>query len=238
MLIDVVYLPADLHGANLSEKTVVVFDVLRATTSITAALAVGVRSIRAFADLYSAQSAAATQNPRPLLCGEIHALRAPGFDLGNSPGQFTPEYAGREVFLSTTNGTKALAAARAAGVLCCGALVNATAVAKFVAAKARDAILLCSGTEGAISMEDILGAGAVSNALLEIGNATLATDAARVAHRLFQSTKTDLPAVLRQCQGGRNIIRAGLEPDIDFCARLDAFALVGVSDKDLVIRSA
>src|SRR5450432_2997189 len=130
--IELALMPKYLDGSPLSDKTVVVLDVLRATTTIVAALAVGIRSVRAFADLADAKAAAA-KTPGAILCGEMNALPAPGVDMGNSPGQFGPRHSGRDVFLSTTNGTKALAAARSAASLFAAALVNAGAAAKAAA---------------------------------------------------------------------------------------------------------
>ncbi|HEX4056490.1 MAG TPA: 2-phosphosulfolactate phosphatase [Tepidisphaeraceae bacterium] len=237
MDIEVVLTPTGLGKTSLVGKTVVVFDVLRATTTIIAAFAAGIRSVHAFADLADAKSAAAAQTPRPILCSELHALPAPGVDMGNSPGQFTAEHSGRDVFMATTNGTKALNAARSASTLFVGALVNSAAAAKAAAATIQPVILLGSGTYGEIAMEDAIGAGAVCDHLLRSGKYCPANDAARMAHQLFLSCRNDLPRVLRDCQGGKNVTKAGLEPDIDFAARLDVFDIAGVvNTQNLVIR--
>src|SRR5688500_13494576 len=129
MQADVVLLPRDLDPQSIRDRAVVVFDVLRATTSMTAALAAGVKEIRIFPDLDAARHAAAVFPGRRLLCGESACLAPPGFDLGNSPGQFLPDHAGATLFMCTTNGTRALIAARSAPVVLTGALVNAAAVA-------------------------------------------------------------------------------------------------------------
>jgi 2-phosphosulfolactate phosphatase len=237
MDVEVVLTPAYLSQSLLAGKSVVVFDVLRATTTIIAALAAGIRSVHAFGDLDNARSAAAAQTPRPILCSELHALPAPGVDLGNSPGQFTAEYWGRDVFMATTNGTKALNAARSASALFAGALVNAAAAAKAAASANRAILLLGSGTNGEIAMEDTIGAGAVCHYLLQQTRYSLANDAARMAYRLFLACRDDLPRVLRDCQGGRNVAKVGLEADIDFAARLDVFDIAAAVDtRTLVIR--
>jgi 2-phosphosulfolactate phosphatase len=238
MKIDVVLLPSLLDRTGLEEKTVVVFDVLRATTSITAALAVGVKSIHAFASIAEAEDAAELATVRPLLSGEINTLAPPGFDLGNSPRQFNASHAGREMFLATTNGTKALSAAESAAHLLTGALVNAGAVASEIARLGLDVVLLCSGSSGNISLEDTLGAGAVIERLADLVDVELATDSAIIAGELFQQDKSDLPQILRKSLGGRNNIKVGLEGDIDFAARLDVFDVVGKADPGtLVIRA-
>jgi len=236
MDVEVVLIPAHLDGRPLSEKTVIVFDVLRATTTITSAFAAGIRSVRAFADLADAKAATAAANPRPILIGELNALPAPGVDLGNSPRQFTTAHAGRDIFMATTNGTKAITAARSAAQMFLGALVNASAAAKAAAATGRPVLLLGSGTNGAISMEDTIGMGAVCEYLQGFGYAPV-NDVTKMARRLFLSAADNLPTVLRGTQGGHNNIIVGLEADVDFAAQLDVFDIVGeVNTKDLVIR--
>jgi len=233
--VEVVLIPAHLNARSLTDKTVIVFDVLRATTTMLSAFVAGIRSVRVFADLAEAKTAAAAHTPRPILCGEMNARPAPGVDLGNSPGQFTAADAGREIFMATTNGTKAITAASSAANLFVAALVNAKSAAAAAAATNLPILLLGSGTNEQISMEDAIGCGAVCN-FLESHGYFPTSDAARIALRLFHSAEDKLPTVLRDCQGGRNIIRAGLEPDIDFAARLNIFDIVGAVDtRDLVV---
>ena len=109
MKIDVVPLPQMLTDEHVRDRVVVVFDVLRATTTIAAALAAGAEAIRVFDSLDAARSAAAAFAGDKLLCGELKCLPPPGFDLGNSPGTYLRDrVAGKMIFLSTTNGTRAL----------------------------------------------------------------------------------------------------------------------------------
>lgn len=226
MNVDVVALPGELAPKHLDRRTVVVFDVLRATTTMTAALAAGVEQIRIFPDCETARRAAgAVPAPAPLLCGEVKCLPPEGFDLGNSPGGLDPtRHVGRTLFMSTTNGTRAIIAARRAPLLLAGALVNAGAVARVLHSAGRDATLLCAGTDGQVAMEDLLGAGAVLDAL---ETARLESDLAQVALRLFRASRQDLTEVLSRAKGGQNVIRAGLPDDVSFCAALDRFDVVG-----------
>lgn len=239
MIVEVVQLPSTLQAEHLAGRVVVVFDVLRATTTMTAALAAGVRKMRLFDSLDAVRSArerlgaADKEWGEALLCGEAECRRPVDFDLGNSPGDFSRKgHGGRVVLMATTNGTRALLAAHGqegvqpAAVLA-GALVNASAVAAATATMGHDVTLLCAGTGGAVAMEDVLGAGAVLAGLgqqgYEAGN-----DSARMARRLFETCRTDLPRVLADCTGGRNVTAAGLEADIAFAARVDEFDEVGI----------
>jgi 2-phosphosulfolactate phosphatase len=234
MRCDVVLLPRDFAPEH-ARGTVVVFDVLRATTSITAALASGAKEVHVFGSLDEVRQAAPSVGG--LLCGESKCLRPEGFDLGNSPGDYTSEIVtAKTVLLATTNGTRALVAARHAQHLLVGSLVNAAGVARKIADLNQPVTLLCSGTEGAVSMEDLIGCGAV---IEEVGiSLDTLSDTALIAHHLFLTNRADLASALRQTRGGRNIIAAGLEPDIEFCARLNSFETVGICDgRSLSVRA-
>lgn len=230
MTIDVVLLPRDLRPEYLSDRAVAVFDVLRATTTMTAALSAGVREIRAFGELDAAM-AAARQCPDPhVTAGERNAVKPPGFDLGNSPGAFTCEvHRGQTVFMATTNGTRALVAAAGARVIFAAALVNASVVADALLSTGLDITLLCSGTEGFISAEDVLGAGAVIDSILAQSPMQLTSDVAWMAHELFVAHRADLLAALSTSRGGRNVQRAELTSDLAFCADLNSIPVVGTA---------
>jgi 2-phosphosulfolactate phosphatase len=228
--IEVVFLPRDLEPHHLAGRAVVVFDVLRATTSITAALAAGVKAIHIFPTVGHAAQAKAARPANALLCGEQNCLPPPGFDLGNSPGAFDRSlHQGRDMLMSTTNGTRAILAAGGAQRIFAGALVNAAAVARILRRENLPVTLLCAGTDGALAMEDVLGAGAVIDALSAAGSVRFDSDAGQIAHHLFLSARNDLSAALRSARGGMNLIQASLSQDIDFCARLDVLDVVGVA---------
>lgn len=236
MRVEIVLLPRELRADELAGRTAVVFDVLRATTSMTAALAAGAKEIRCFGELALAMSAARAAPEKPLLCGERNAVKPPGFDLGNSPAEFRSEVvSGRTLYMTTTNGTRAILAARTARTIFIGALVNARAVANAVIQTQRDVTLLCSGTQGEISAEDLLGAGAVIQSLMEAGSSVkleLASDVTWIGWQLFRAKRDELVEALSATRGGHNVTRAGLTPDIAFAARLNAIPLVSVAAGD------
>ena len=240
--VEVVLLPRSLRPEHVAGRSVVVFDVLRATTTMAAALEAGVEAIRVFDHLDAARNAAAAwTGPGPkLLCGEHRCLPPPDFDLGNSPGAFTPaRHRGQTLFMSTTNGTRAIVAARGAALLLVGAVVNRLIVARLLAEAGRDVTLLCAGTDGAVALEDVLGAGAVLDALQGQTPVHLSSDAAELALATFAACRDRLYETFTQTPGGRNVINVGLEQDVRFAARLDALASVGavhlLDDKQLVV---
>ena len=227
-----------LTDEHVRDRVVVVFDVLRATTPIAAALAAGAEQIRVFDSLDAARSAAAAFAGDKLLCGELKCLPPPGFDLGNSPGTYLRDrVAGKTIFLSTTNGTRALVAARRASVLLTAALVNAAAIAKTLATLNRDVTLLCAGTDGETAPEDFAGAGAVVSELPARPSIEL-TEMARSAKDRFApfrasgSDRNALVEFLTATHGGRNVVRAGLSQDVHFAAQLNAFDVSPRCDVD------
>jgi 2-phosphosulfolactate phosphatase len=229
MRVEVVFLPRLMTEPQTPGRPVVVFDVLRATTTMAAALSCGVSAICVYSSTEAAAGAAGPAGPGRLLCGEEKCLPPAGFDLGNSPCAFGPAHRGRVMHMSTTNGTRAIVAARGASRIYPAAIVNASAVARELAREARDVTLLCAGTDGAAAMEDLLGAGAVLDALNSAGADFHAPgDEALIARRLFDGCRGDLRAALAATRGGRNVTAAGLAADIDFAARLDALDVVGV----------
>jgi 2-phosphosulfolactate phosphatase len=235
MNVDVVLLPRDLKPGRLRDRACVVFDVLRATTTMAAALAAGVEAIHLFDNLDAARAAASGHRGSRLLCGEAQCVAPPGFDLGNSPGQFRASHHGAAMFMCTTNGTRALLAAREAAILYTGAIVNASAVAETLRASGRDVTLLCAGTSGEVAMEDVIGAGAVIARLAPDGM----NDIARAALDAFDHGRNHLAGVLSETIGGINVRAAGLAEDIEFAARLDAVPVVGVAaGNPLIVRKA
>jgi 2-phosphosulfolactate phosphatase len=231
MKVDVVLHPRELKPEHLIGRAVAVFDVLRATTTLTAAIAAGAKEVRAFDSVESARAAAGKFEGAKLLCGELHTLPPEGFDLGNSPGDYTPERVkDRTIFFSTTNGTRAinavLSSATPPKALFAAALVNASTAAKALFETGADVTLLCSGSDGNFSAEDFLGAGAVADALAELGEVVPGTDAVVAARFAIAAVRADLPAALRKTYGGHNNLRVGLGADIDFAARLDVLKVV------------
>ncbi len=229
MRIDVALRPQDLTERHLLDHSVIAFDVLRATTTMLAALAAGVREIHIFGDVESARAAGGAAGGNAILCGEERCLPPSGFSLGNSPAGFGALHRGGRVFMSTTNGTRAILAARSAPTVLVGAVVNARAAAAAAAGLRRDLTLLCAGTGGDAAVEDLLGAGAVITELRGCVEVELVSDIALMAESIFLANREHLGLLMRAGRGGRNVIAAGLESDIDFSARPNVIDLVGIA---------
>lgn len=222
MRADVVFLPSHLTPRHIEDRVVIVLDVFRATTTMAAALQAGVQEIFIYPDIESVM-AAKKQMRGALACGEQNCLKPEGFDLGNSPGDFGEEHIGKTLLMCTTNGTKAILAARGAARILTGAMVNGRAAAKKALETGKDVTLLCAGTNGEMALEDIIGAGMILSFLGQPER----NDAAVLSQEFFWSIRNDLMRVLRSSAGAQNIIRANLAKDIDFAARINIFTAVG-----------
>ena len=203
-MIDVAFLGAHVRPAD----TAVVIDVLRATSTITMALASGYERVLVAGSLDEAKALRADGR---VLAGEVRCARAPGFDLGNSPEEaMAPQAA--ELVLATTNGAPAIVGAAAvAGEVLAASMLNLAAVAAQIGEG--DVLIVCAGTDGRVSIEDVYLAGRLS-ALLEGPR----TDAAQVAEAVAAAYPTAL-AALEASGGAVGLRREGLEADIVFCAQ-------------------
>jgi 2-phosphosulfolactate phosphatase len=233
--LDVYLLPALVEPAALAGKAVVVIDILRATTTIVHALAAGATEVRPCLEVEDAKRLAAELDGCVMLGGERGGMQIPGFDLGNSPAEYTRErIGGKTVVFTTTNGTRAMLRCKQARRVLLGAFVNFSAVCRELAGESEIA-LVCAGTDGQVTREDALFAGAVVDDLVRSGRncrlndqAELAADAWQTAVRLL--TDRPLGLTLRDSRGGRNLIDIGQENDIDLAAQMDRFDVVPVLD--------
>ena len=226
-------LPSLIPPSGLEGGCAVVIDLLRATTTICHALAAGARAVVPCGDIDEARRVAA-RFPREqvLLAGERNCVKIDGFDLGNSPGDCTPERVqGRTLVMTTTNGTLALGRATAAERVLAGSLVNLNAVAASAEEDERPLHLVCAGTAGAVTGDDVLCAGAILDCLSSRSQAELQLDdCARMArdwYRLVCSTGSGgLEEELSLTLGGRNLRRAGHTADITTAAAVDSLAVL------------
>ena len=220
--IDVVFTPDLLPFCDLTGKTVVVADILRATTTITFAMANGARAITPVLTPEDAFRLAADQ-PNTLIGGERGGVKVDGFDLGNSPREYTEAVVSdREIVLTTTNGTRTLQACRAAERVLVGAFLNLRAIVDRLAQVEGELVFACSGREGGFCTEDTAFAGACVAAL----GKTQLTDAAETAKILYQTHCKDLLGMLRTCYHGQHLASIGLGEDLKFCAQMDLVDVV------------
>jgi 2-phosphosulfolactate phosphatase len=246
--VEVLLAPAEfdaLRDRDLGGTVCVVFDVLRATTSMITALGNGAAGVLPVEDIREAL-ALRRKDPGILLAGERDGLRIPAhmaegvpFDLGNSPREFTREkVAGRTIAITTTNGTRALRACTGAKAVVVGSFLNLEAVAQWIRRAAPERLLIvCSGTFEQAALEDTLAAGALCD-LVWSEYAAGAADSALMARSLYELHRGDLLQAIGQSRNGRRLLsRPELKDDVAFCAQLNLGALVPFLGGDGAVRA-
>ena len=226
MIIDAILTPAEidtLPETDLSATVCIVFDVLRATSSILTGLAYGVEEIRPVASIEEAL-AARVEWPDAALGGERFGDCIDGFDLGNSPLEYCRTGL-RRIVTTTTNGTVALRACAAAREVWAGALLNMQALEDRLRASAPERVtLVCAGTFRDLALEDVLAAGMLAHAF---PHATL-TDGAQVAQALYLQHRANINGALELSKNGHVLISKGRGEDVAWRGQVSRFPVVGV----------
>ena len=246
--IEVLFTPAEFSGLcarDLSRTTCVVFDVLRATTSLVTALGAGAAGVVAVGGIAEALGWR-KRRPEVLLAGERKGVRIGAaltggvdFDLGNSPREFTPAaVAGKLIVMTTTNGTRAMRACADAAGLLAGSFLNLTATVKFVAREKPERLcLVCAGTGEAAALEDTLAAGAFCEALWLLKFESEPDDSALIARGAFLDAGENLADAIRQSSNARRLLRLPeFRDDVEFCLGQDLLGLVAVRDAEGILR--
>lgn len=236
MLIDAILTPAEIDSLpqrDLSRATAVVFDVLRATSTMLTALAHGAREIYPVRTIEEARALRA-QRPGALLGGERNGEIIEGFDLGNSPLEHCRELPPR-IISTTTNGTIALRACEHARETLAGALLNMGALAAHLRSRPREQIVLvCAGTFRDLALEDVLAAGMLC---AQFPGAEL-SDAALTARAVFTENEKDVFAGLCSAKNGRVLLSKGREAEVRWCAQVSRLDVVGVLEGGAVRAAA
>lgn len=253
-VLDVVFLPALVSSDFFVGKTVVVVDVLRATTTIASALSNGCRAVLPQATIEAARAKFAEMEASPktlgtaLIGGERGGQIVDGFHQGNSPVEYSRDVIeDKFLILTTTNGTVAMDHCRSADRVLIGSMVNLTAVARAVQGDAQ-VVVLCSGTDRLITSEDVLFAGAMMQRISELRQDSATpvgqlTDPAFMALNHWQCVRDAVAAgesegsptladFFRNARGGINLARIGHNRDIEFAANIDTLPVVPVLDLD------
>lgn len=240
--LEVLFTPADFEALaqrDLRDTVCVVFDVLRATSSMVAALGNGAAALLPVETIPEALAARQRQ-PDVLLAGERDGVRIRAelsggveFDLGNSPREFTRErVAGRTIAMTTTNGTRALRCCAAARIILASSFLNLGATAGFIEREQPARLLVvCSGTFEEAALEDVLGAGALCELLWKSYGTGAVTDSAQMAHSLFMLERGNLAQAFARSRNGRRLLsRSELRDDVAFCLQRDSVPLVATLD--------
>lgn len=229
--IDVCLSPDLMHLYSVEGKSVVVVDILRATSSMVTGFAHGIDSIYPVAKL---EDCRAMKAKGYLIAGEREGEKVPDFDLGNSPFEYMAEnLKGKQIALTTTNGTQAIAKSIGAAEIIIGAFLNLSAVANHLIKSKNDILIVCAGWKGKVNLEDTVFTGALIEKLKN--KFSLACDAPLMAQHLYNSAKSNLIEFLNESSHVKRLNKLNIHDDMRFCCTIDEYTVVPVL-RDGVLR--
>ena len=234
MKIDVHFEPA-APLPDLTGRTVVVIDVLRATSSVVEALVNGAQGVYPAASTEEAiKLASSLGREDTILCGESRGLKVEGFDLGNSPREFSAETVmGKRLVMGTTNGTRAFFLVEdAVRILVCS-FMNLSAVAA-VAMEADSLIIVCAGMEGLFSLDDAVCAGALVQRIRAAAEVDLELNDAAMGAVEMALTFHINEHFLASTSTGQRLIEIGMREDLELCAEIDRYSVVPEMDDRVI----
>jgi len=233
MRIEVAASSVDAVLYDMKDTVAVVIDVLRATTVITTALENGAAACYPVTEVEEAKTLAdamKAEHPgrKVLLSGERGALLIPGFDLANSPLEFTPDIVtDAHIAMTTSNGTRALVVARAAEKVYVACLRNAAAVANAIKHYEK-VLLVCSGTADHADISDSMAAAVIIHELINLGIPLQMGDLAMMCHSFYDPDTFEQR--IRNSFHGQRLLALGLEDDLDYCCKVNVSNIVATYD--------
>jgi 2-phosphosulfolactate phosphatase len=231
--LDVYFGGAGITSADVAGRTVAVIDVLRASTSITVAMANGARNIIPFESSEEAVLRSKSFERRDvLLAGERKMRPIPGFDLGNSPGEFSRDVVeGKTILFATTNGTVALVGVTGAKEVVVASYANFSLVLSTLRAAARggsDVTIICAGRDRQFALEDSACAGRYARHLIRRLQGVEVNDATRACMLVARKYGDDISRLFTDSSHGRALADAGYAEDLALCSALDKYPVVPV----------
>ncbi|RFC55206.1 2-phosphosulfolactate phosphatase [Brumimicrobium aurantiacum] len=231
-LIEVCYTPADYAYFKGKFEIVVVIDVLRATSAICSAINNGVNSVIPVSTIEEAKD---YQKKGYLVGAERQGEIVEGFDFGNSPYSYMkPELKGKDIVLSTTNGTRAINIAKEAETVVIGALTNLDVLCEWLAKQDKNVVCLCSGWKDNFNLEDTICGGAIAENLLRTGNFASNEDSSVAAKYLYLTAKDNYFGFLKASSHRRRLKKLNLNEDIKFCLTPNQMDVIPVLRNDRI----
>ncbi len=237
MIVKLYFTPQPLTDAKLRGRIAVVIDVLRASTSICTAIQNECREIVPVGATGDAAAMRANlDRAKVLLCGERDGNKVEGFDLGNSPAEYSLEVVRDKVLIfASTNGSRAiLRCASAIQTMICG-FVNLSAVAEAILIAQKDVAIVCAGRQGNFSLEDTFCGGALIDKLVTSGTFQTDNDAAQVAHMWYKNQADSVEAVVSRADHARYLRELGYGADIIAACSVDTLDVIPILTENKVI---
>lgn len=218
MKVDIVISAGHIKEAKVADKTVIVIDMLRATTVIVAAIANGCEEVIPLLTIEEAVDLVREERQKYILGGERKALKIQGFDCSNSPLEYGSEVVnGKTIVLTTTNGTRAIKGSEGARDILIGAMINGLAVAKRAAGINNDVVIVNAGTYDEFSNDDFICSGYIIDCLKKFTQVEL-SDIAATAHYIYK-TNEDIFGFIKYASHYKRIEELGLKDDLEYCCK-------------------
>lgn len=234
--LDVFFSSQSFHEEELRKKVVVVIDVLRASSTIITALMNHAKGIIPVEDMGEASRISqSVDSDNLLLCGEKDGVKIEGYDLGNSPFEYSVEKVEKKTLIfNTTNGTKAIKKAIGSSNLYIGSFLNLSTIVHTLNNENKDIVLICAGWRGRMAIEDLLFAG---NVIYNLGQGSIpqeARDGAKVAFGLYEKFRENIPGVIHSSNHAVRLKNITNEKDIDYCAQSDICDVLPVLNDGII----
>lgn len=234
MRVDVIANVDNIRSEDFIQKSAVVIDVLRATSTMITALANGARGLLPVETVPEAQS---KRSEHTFVGGERYYKKIPGFQAGNSPHDYmSEEIAGKLVILTTSNGTRGILKSQRASRLLAASFLNGTACGSALVSFDRDVILLCAGCRNDFSLEDGLCAGMIIDAMESIlGHPLRLNDLGMAMKLAYNQCRHNLYETVMECSSAKQLVKLGFAHDVEYCTGVDTVPVVPAAKNDLVL---
>lgn len=227
----------DLNKTVLQGKTAIMVDALRASATIITAIHNGCDRIVPTSEANEAAAIKKISEGNLLLCGEIAAQKVGGFDLGNSPLEYTQDTVQDMILIyATTNGSVTIKRLAPAEDVLIATFINATAAAQRAYELERDIVIVCAGTQGEFSTDDIIAMGCIIDRLLKIDEAIEMDDLCKVSLKLYREAQANILDALEGCGHFEYLKQLKLYDDLEYCTREDMFDVVPVYKEGVIVK--
>ncbi|MFL0248637.1 2-phosphosulfolactate phosphatase family protein [Candidatus Clostridium stratigraminis] len=250
MKVDVIISAGDIKKEKVKDKTVVIIDMLRATSVITTAIANGCKEVLPVLTIEEAMELSRKNRDKFILGGERKALKIEGFDCSNSPKEYGREVVkNKSIILTTTNGTRAIKGSEEARNIYIGAMINAKAVAALLAVSKEDIVIVNAGTYNEFSMDDFICSGYIIDCLLSLTDLSShginikggdlseidveLSDIAKTAHYIYKMNR-DIIGFIKNASHYKRIVELGLNDDLEYCCRKDLTKVVPIYKEGII----
>lgn len=225
----------DVHG-----RTIVIIDVLRASSSIVTAIKNGAKGVIPAEDMDAAGKIAQNlDSTRYLLCGERDGIKIEGYHLGNSPLEYSPEVVDNKTLIfTTTNGTKAITRSGMAAKIIVGSFLNLSTVVNYLKQVQNEIILVCAGWKSRLSLEDMLCAGNIIYDLMDGNLPGDASDGAKMAFVLYEKFRENIANVIQTSNHGIRLKNMACSDDITYCSQVSVFDVLPVFKEGIITQES